>query len=343
MSSQAVLWAVFFVIILSMIALDLGVFSRRAHSPSAREAAILSVLWVLASLVFGAGIWYARGSEDGLAFFTGYILEKALSVDNLVIFLLILTATGVSPSYQPKILKWGVLGALVMRALFIVSGEALLHAFHWALYLFGGFIIWTGIRMLVDVGRKTDPGGLPLLRFVRKHAAPAGHGDGGAFLVRRNGVWRVTPLLLALGLVEVADLVFAIDSIPAILAVTDDPFLVYTSNAFAILGLRALYFLLTNVLDRLRYLKIGLAVVLTFVGFKMILRGLYEIPPAVALAAVASVLLLSVIASLLPAREGPASRRNQSSAADEDVCRPARDLQAGARSRRTREGDRSRG
>ncbi len=300
MSAQGVLWAAFGVIVLGMLAADLGVLTRRPHAPSMREAAGRSALWVLASLLFGAGVWTLRGHQAGLAFLTGYLLEKSLSVDNMFVFLVLFTSFAVPRRLQPTVLTWGILGALVMRAVFIAAGAALLRMFAWVVYVFGGVIFWTGIRMLA--ARRAPTGAAALPPFVGalvRRAPPAADGGKDTFTRRRGGALVASPLLWALIAVETADLVFAIDSIPAVFAITTDPFIVYTSNIFAVLGLRAMYFLLAGAMDLVRRLHIGLALVLLFVGVKMLIRGVYDIPVAASLGLIAVILSITVAWSLL--------------------------------------------
>lgn len=300
MSAQGVLWVTFCILAVGMLAFDLGVLSRRAHVPSTREAGILSATWVLVSLLFGAGIWSLRGHQAGLTFLAAYLLEKSLSIDNMFVFLVIFKACAVPPHLQPKVLKWGILGALVMRGAFIAAGAVLLHSFAWVTYVFGAVIIWTGMRMLATRhARKTAVGLPPLFGILRRRIPTTDTYSDETFTSRRGGVRVATPLLLALIAIEVADLVFAIDSIPAVFAVTADPFLVYTSNVFAILGLRALYFLLAGVMDLFRHLHTGLAVILMFVGVKMLVSGVYDVPITASLGIIASILVASVVGSLL--------------------------------------------
>jgi TerC family integral membrane protein len=300
MTAQGVLWVAFHVIVLGMLALDLGVLARRTHALSWGEAGGLSALWVLLSLLFGAGVWTLRGHQAGLAFLTGYLLEKSLSVDNMFVFLVIFQSFEVPRRLQPKVLKWGILGALVMRAVFIAAGAVLLHAFAWVVYVFGGVIIWTGIRMLAARRTKTAAAGLPpFVETLRRRIPPSKDYGKETFTMRRGGALVATPLLWALIAVEAADLVFAIDSIPAVFAITTDPFIVYTSNIFAILGLRAMYFLLAGAVDLFRHLHTGLALVLLFVGVKMLVSGVYDIPIGVSLGLIAAILLAAVAGSLL--------------------------------------------
>lgn len=305
------MWGAFIAFVLVMLALDLFVFGgRKAHRVSVKEAAVWSLVWVALALAF-AGLlwWYLKGSagidvaeQKTLEFLTGYVIEKSLSVDNVFVFLLIFTAFAVPPEYQRRVLLYGVLGAIVMRAIMILAGAWVVREFSWVLYLFGAFLVITGIRMLVAVDEKPDLEKNPVLRFARRHLRVTDGFRGERFTVREGGVLFVTPLFLALIMVELSDLVFAVDSIPAIFAITSDPFIVFTSNIFAIMGLRALYFLLADVADRFHLLKYGLAMVLTFVGVKMLVAPWYHLPPAVSLGVILTTLTVSVVASLLATR-----------------------------------------
>lgn len=297
------LWIGFNLFVLAMLALDLGVFHRKAHAVSVREAAVWSTLWVVLALVFAAGVHRFMGAQEGLEFLTGYLIEKALSVDNIFIFVLIFSYFRVPPKYQHRVLFWGVLGALVMRGAMIAAGVALLDRFHWIIYVFGGFLVVTGIRMALSRETNLEVEANPIIRLLRR-VIPISSGDHGqSFLVRESVDgrmrWVATPLFVVLVLVETTDLVFALDSIPAIFAVTRDPFLVYTSNVFAILGLRSLYFLLAGVVHRFHFLKLGLAGVLTFVGTKMLIADVYHVPTAISLAVIGALLTISIVASLL--------------------------------------------
>lgn len=307
------LWVLFNLFVLGMLALDLGVFHRKAHTVSLKEASIWSVVWITLALLFNLGIFLYwdvvnpvsayTNSEAALAFLTGYLIEKSLSVDNIFVFVLIFGAFAVPAAYQHRVLFWGILGALVMRAALIGVGSVLLKEFHWIIYLFGAFLIFTGVRMALH-RKEENPEDMQnngLIRFFRRIMPVTDTYDGERFFTRRNGVLMATPLFLVLLLVESTDLIFAVDSIPAIFAVTQDPFLVYTSNVFAILGLRSLYFLLAGVVDKFYYLKLGLAVILVFVGTKMVLVDLYKIPVALSLGVIASILTISVVASLIRA------------------------------------------
>lgn len=287
---------------LLLLALDLGVFHREAHEVSVREAAAWSAFWILLALAFNYGVYRWMGAEAGLEFFTGYLIEKALSVDNIFVFVLIFSYFDVPPRYQHRVLFWGILGALVMRGAMIAVGAVLIHEFHWIIYLFGAFLLVTGIRMARHTERGIEPGANPAIRLLRRFVPVTDVYHGQRFFVREEVGGRLrqvaTPLMVVLVLVETTDLIFAVDSIPAIFAVTEDPFLVYTSNVFAILGLRALYFLLAGVIHRFHYLKLGLAAVLAFVGVKMLASGVYKMPIGLSLGVIAALIGGSVAASL---------------------------------------------
>jgi tellurite resistance protein TerC len=307
------LWIGFNVFVLAMLALDLGVFHRKAHAVSGREALGWSVVWITLSLVFNAVIYFYwdrmmpastyTNSEAALAFLTGYLIEKSLSVDNIFVFILIFSFFGVPAAYQHRVLFWGILGALIMRGTLIAVGAALLHEFHWIIYIFGAFLIFTGIRMAWQHEENVQPDKNPVVKFFRRFMPVTETFEKDQFFVRRAGRLLATPLFLILLVVESTDLIFAVDSIPAIFAVTQDPFIVYTSNVFAILGLRALYFLLANVMDKFQYLKFGLSAVLIFIGVKMVIVDFYKIPIGVSLGVVASILTISILASLWKARQ----------------------------------------
>ncbi len=297
--ASPLLWTAFTAFVLGMLALDLGVFSRRPHEVHYREALAWSVVWIALALAFNGWIYFHHGSEKALEFLTGYLVEKALSVDNIFIFVVLFGAFAVPKIYQHRILFWGVLGALVMRGIFIALGAALLARFHWVMYIFGAVLIITGIRLLIHRHTEPHPERNALFRGLRRMipAVPEYHGK--AFTVVQNGKRFATPLLVVLLAIEMTDLVFAIDSIPAIFAITDDPFIVYTSNIFAILGLRALYFLLAGVIDRFHLLKAGLALVLMFVGAKMTVADFVKVPISISLAVIALLLGGSVVGSLV--------------------------------------------
>ncbi|MES1243247.1 MAG: TerC family protein [Acidobacteriota bacterium] len=293
------LWVGFNAFILAMLALDLGVFHRKAHAVSVREATVWSGVWIALAMVFNAFVYFTRGAEQGVQFFTGYIIEKSLSVDNIFVMALIFGFFAVPKIHQHRVLFWGILGALVMRALFIVAGAALLERFHWILYVFGAFLLFTGFKMAFHRNEEIHPEHNPVLKLVRRLIPVTNDYEGKHFFVRKAGTLMATPLFMVLVLVETTDLIFAVDSIPAIFAVTRDPFLVYTSNIFAILGLRSLYFVLAGVMDKFVYLKVGLAAILVFVGTKMLATEIYKVPATVSLLVVVSILALAVVASVL--------------------------------------------
>jgi len=293
------LWTIFSVFVLGMLALDLGVFSRKPHEVRFKEALAWSAVWVALSLIFNGWIYMKFGSEKGLEFLTGYVIEKALSVDNIFVFVVLFAAFSVPKVYEHRVLFWGVIGAIVMRAIFIGLGAALISRFHWVMYLFGAILIFTGIRLLIQSEHEPHPERNPMFRFARKviPAVPEYHGK--KFFVKVDGRWFATPLFLVLVAIEATDVVFAVDSIPAIFAITEDPFLVYTSNIFAILGLRAMYFLLAGVIEKFHLLKVGLAVVLLFVGVKMVIAEWYKVPIGISLGVIALVLAGSVVGSII--------------------------------------------
>jgi tellurite resistance protein TerC len=300
-------WVAFNLFVLALLALDLGVFHRRSHAVKLREAVTWSLVWVALALGFCVLLFSWRGTQPALQFLSGYLIEKSLSVDNLFVFLLIFSSLAVPAKYQHKVLFWGILSALLMRGAMIALGTALIARFHWALYLFGAFLVLTGLRMAVKDDEQGDPQQSPPARWLRRVLPVAEGYHGGRFWVRQDGRWLATPLFLALALVEFADLIFAVDSIPAVFAVTDDPFIIYTANVFAILGLRSLFFALAGAMTRFHYLKYGLAAVLVFVGIKMLLDGIYPLPTALSLGVIAAILAVAVLASLRPAaRRSPA-------------------------------------
>jgi tellurite resistance protein TerC len=285
--------------VLAMLALDLGVFHRKAHPVKLREALAWSGVWITLALIFDLGIYLRGGPEKGLQFLTGYLIELSLSVDNLFVFLLIFSYFGVPARYQHKVLFWGILGAIVMRITFILSGIMLIQKFHWIIYVLGIFLILTGIKMALQKHRQIHPERNPVLKLFRRFVPVSGDYQEGKFLVKRGKQLYATPLLIVLLVVETTDLVFAVDSVPAILAITVDPFIVYTSNVFAILGLRSFFFALAGIMQMFHYLHYGLSVILVFIGIKMVISHIYKIPVEIALGVVASILLVSVIASLV--------------------------------------------
>ena len=298
------LWIGFNAFVLVSVALDLGVFNRRLHKVSLREAGFFSLLWVALSIFFGLGILHYSGKQASLEFFTGYLIEKALSVDNLFLFLVIFRTFSVDERFQHRMLEWGILGALIMRGLMIFAGAELIERFSWVLYLFGAFIVYAGIHMLFVKKDAIQPDKSFVFRFASKHLRVTHDYKGEHFFVRSGKKWYATPLFLVLLVVEITDITLAIDSIPAIFGITQDAFIVYTSNVFAVLGLRAMYFLLAGVLNRLRFLTVGLSFVLTFIGAKMIAHNWVDLPEYVSLLIVAGILLAALAASLLfPVRE----------------------------------------
>ena len=292
------MWIAFIAFILSMLALDLFVLHREAHEVSFAEAGIWSAVWISLGLAFGALIWAWQGPQTAGEYYAGYLIEKSLSVDNVFVFALIFTYFAVPKAYQHRVLFWGVLGALVFRAIFIVAGAALLHEFHWMIYVFGGFLVLTGIKMWRSRDTHMDPGANPVLRAMRQVVRITPDYVGQRMAFREDGRWFATPLLAVLVVIETSDIIFAVDSIPAIFAVTDEPFIVFTSNAFAILGLRALYFLLAGMMDRFTYLKVGLAAVLVFVGAKMLLTDIWKVPIWLSLLVIAALIGGSILISL---------------------------------------------
>jgi len=305
------LWIGFNVIVFVMLALDLGVFHRKAHAVSLKEATVWSVVWISLAMAFNLAIYLWWGAQPALEFMTGYLIEKALSVDNIFVFVLIFSYFNVPARYQHRVLFWGVLGALLMRAALIMVGATLIAKFHWIMYVFGAFLLVTGIKMALQKHDTIDPGTNPVVRLFRRLVPISDTYDEQKFITAQNGKRLATPLLLVLVLVETSDLIFAVDSIPAIFAVTTDTFLVYTSNVFAILGLRSLYFLLAGVVTLFRFLKLGLALVLSFVGIKMLIIEFYKIPIGVSLGVILGVLVVSVLASILiPDHKEPVTGRD---------------------------------
>jgi len=315
MNVETLLWIVFHVVVGAMLAVDLGVFQRTPHKLSMREAAIWSVVWIAAALLFNVGVWALEGSQVALEWFTAYLVEKALSVDNLFVFLVIFAYFAVPDHLQPRVLLWGVLGAVVMRASLILVGVTLVKLFHWVLYFFGALLVYTGWKLFRHREETVDPSQNPVLQAVRRRFPVTETYLGGKFFVRREGKLWVTPLFLVLVVVESTDLMFAIDSIPAVLAITHNLFTAYTSNIFAILGLRALFFVLAGIMDMFRYLKYGLSLVLVFIGLKMLVADFYKIPIGLSLGVVAVILAVSVLASvLLPAPQEPSPEASDASA-----------------------------
>jgi tellurite resistance protein TerC len=304
------LWVGFNLFVLLAIILDLGVFHRKAHKIGIREALLWSVLWIALALSFGFFIWHSYGAQRGLEYFTGYVIEKALSVDNLFVFLVIFRSFRVDEGVQHRVLAWGILGALLMRGIMIATGAAMIARFDWLLPLFGLFLVYTGLHMLWKRDKEVHYEKNPIFRFASKHLRVTGEYSDASFFIREQGRLSATPLFLVLLIVEISDVTFAVDSIPAIFGITRDPFIVYTSNVFAILGLRALYFLLGDVLDYFQYLGIGLALVLLFIGAKMSAEPWLHISVIVSLSVVAGILLVSMLASFLSKQKKKPNPRN---------------------------------
>jgi len=299
MNESVVLWAGFNLFVLAMLALDLGVFHRKSHTVTVKEALVWTGVWVTLALIFNLLIYSYFGEEKAVEFFTGYLIEKSLSVDNIFVIILIFSYFQVPQEYQHKVLFWGILGALVMRVIFIFSGIELIHRFHWLVYIFGGFLIFTGIRMLTSDDSKIEPEKNPVIKLARRIFSVTQAFEGDNFFVKRESKTWATPLFLVVILIEATDLIFAVDSIPAILAISDDPFIVYTSNVFAILGLRSLYFALSGIEKYFHYLKFGLSAILVFVGVKMCIVDFFKIPVEISLIVIVFILAISMLSSVL--------------------------------------------
>jgi tellurite resistance protein TerC len=299
------MWGAFILFVLAMLALDLGVFNRKAHVIRYREALIWSGVWVSLALLFNLGVYFWFGSDRAIEFLTGYLIEKSLSVDNIFVFVVIFAALGIPPLYQHRVLFWGIFSALVLRALMIYAGAAMLARFHWLIYVFGAFLIVTGIKLFRDRDKEEHPEQGWAMRSLRRTIPSTSQLHSHHFFVKESGRWLATPLFMALMLVEVSDVLFAVDSIPAIFSVTEDAFIVFTSNIFAILGLRSMFFLVGGLVEKFVYLKVGLAAVLVFVGAKMTAAEFVKITPLVSLIVVAALLGASVLASVLHNRRHP--------------------------------------
>ncbi len=292
-------WTLFNLLVLAVLALDLGVFNRKSHAVGFREALFWNVVWTALGLAFGGIVYKLYGHHAGLEYLTGYVVERALSFDNIFVFVVVFAYFRIAPEYQHRVLYWGILGALVMRGALILAGAALVLAFHWVLYVFGAFLLYSGVHLLVKSDETTHPERNPLIRLV-KRVLPVDETDRGkSFFVRRDGRWHATTLLIVLVVLETTDLVFALDSIPAIFGVTKDPFIVYTSNVMAILGLRAMYFLLAAMMTQFRFLRHGLSLVLVFIGARMLTDRWIEIPTELMLLVVCGILAVAILASLL--------------------------------------------
>jgi tellurite resistance protein TerC len=302
--AKIIVLILFHLFIFVMLVIDLGFFNKKAHKPSLREAIIWSIVWITCALLFNGGVFYFEGNQKGMEFLTGYIVEKALSVDNIFVFVLVFSYFSVSLEYQHKILFWGILGALFMRASFILLGTMLITRFHFILYIFGVILVYGGYKMMFqDDGEQIDPGKNPFLKLCRKIFPMTPNYNGSNFFVREGLKIMATPLLAVLVVIETTDLLFAVDSIPAVFAITQDAFIVYTSNIFAILGLRSLYFVLAGVLDKFIYLKYGLSIVLAFIGVKMLIIDIVKIPTFFSLMVVCILITGSVILSLFAKKD----------------------------------------
>ncbi|MBN2225777.1 MAG: TerC family protein [candidate division Zixibacteria bacterium] len=299
LTHKFVLWGGFNLLVLFMLALDLGIFHRKDHRISMKESIVWSIIWVVVALVFNVIVYFWRGSEVALQFFTGYLIERSLSIDNIFVFILIFSYFGVAEKYQYKVLFWGILGALILRGIFIALGAILIAQFHWILYIFGAFLIYAGVKMAFAEDRKIEPEKNPFLKLLRKMITITPDYRDGHFFVKENAKRLATPLFVVLVVVESTDLVFALDSIPAIFAITQDPFIIYSSNVFAILGLRALYFAMAALMDMFYYLKYALGLILSFVGVKMLISSFVKIPIGLALGVIIGVLVIAVIISIV--------------------------------------------
>lgn len=298
MSNSTLPWIGFNLFLLVMLALDLGVFHKKAKEVKVKEALIWSAVWIGLALLFNAVLYFYKGEEAALQFLTGYLIEKSLSIDNIFVFILIFSFFQVPAAYQHRVLFWGILGALIMRAIFIATGISLLEQFHWIIYVFGAFLLITGIKIAVNKGTSINPENNFVVKIFRKFFRVTNEYHGSKFWIKENGVRTATPLFLSLLLIEFTDLIFAVDSIPAILAVTNDAFIIYSSNVFAILGLRSLYFALAGIVHRFKYLHWGLALVLIFVGAKMLVSDFYKFPALLSLCIIILILAGSIIFSL---------------------------------------------
>lgn len=293
------MWGGFIIFILGLLILDLKVLQKDDHEIKVREALAWTGFWIVLALMFNAGVYYFEGTQKALEFLTAYLIEKSLSVDNIFVFLMVFSYFGIPSKYQHRVLFWGIIGALIMRAAFILVGVALIERIHWIIYVFGAFLIFIGIKMALEKEKEIHPEKNPVLKYFRKIMPVTKEFVGHDFFTKKGTRWAATPLFVVLLVIESTDVVFAVDSIPAVLAISHDPFIVYTSNVFAILGLRALYFAIAGVMQLFHYLNYGLAFILVFVGIKMILADFYKLPVSVALGVIAGVLAISVIASLM--------------------------------------------
>jgi len=303
MSETGILWVTFNAFVVAMLAIDLGIFHRKSHEVGVKEALTWTCVWITLAMLFNLFTYYYFDKVKALEFFTGYLIEKSLSIDNIFVIILIFSYFKVPKAYQHKVLFWGILGALVMRFIFILSGVELIHRFHWLIYIFGGFLIITGVRMLTSGDQKIEPDKNPLIKLAKKVMPITTAFEGDKFFVKRNARTWATPLFLVVILIETTDLIFAVDSIPAILAISDDTFIIYTSNVFALLGLRSLYFALAGIEQYFKYLKFGLSAILVFVGIKMCIVDWFKIPIEISLIVIGFTLAIAMICSrILPLR-----------------------------------------
>ena len=300
MNTQVALWVGFNVFVLAMLALDLGLFHRKEHVVSPKEASIWTLVWIALSLTFCGGIWYFAGRTSALQWVTAYVVEYALSVDNLFVFLMVFSYFRVAPELQHRVLFWGILGAFVMRAGLIIAGAALVQRFHWLIYLFGAFLVFTAVKMLFSKDEEIDPEQQGIVKFARRALPVARQGEGSRFFLREDGRMKVTPLFIVLLVVEATDLLFALDSIPAVLGISQDAFIIYTSNVCAILGLRSLFFVVASLMEKFHLLKLGLSAILAFVGVKMLITFFdIHVPIGISLGVIGGILLLAILASLV--------------------------------------------
>ena len=307
MSDSVLLFGGFSVFVVVMLALDLTVFHRNAHSVRVREAVIWYGIWVGLAVLFNIGIFVWMGADKGNEFLTAYVIELSLSVDNIFVFLIVFSSFGVPPEYRHRVLFLGILGAVVMRGLFIATGVALLENFSWLIFLFGGFLVFTGVKLAIRRDEEVQPDKNPVMKLAKRFLPVTSEFEGQKFFVRRAGKWFVTPLFMVLIGLETTDLIFAVDSVPAVLAISDDPFIIWSSNVFAILGLRALFFLVDGILPYFRYLNFGLSVILVFIGIKMITSEAYHMPTTISLGAVGLILTITILASYIAKRREDAT------------------------------------
>jgi tellurite resistance protein TerC len=321
-------WGFFFALLLGMLVLDLGVFNRKVHRVGLREAVFWSVIWTLVALAFNAWVYYRFGRQFGLEFLTGYIIERSLSFDNIFVFIVIFNYFAVPAEFQHRVLFWGILGALISRGLFIAMGTALITRFEWLILVFGAFLVYTGVKIFKEKEAEVHPEKNPVVKLFQRFVPLSGRYHGKRFFVRENGRLKATPLMLVLVVVEATDVVFAVDSIPAVFGVTTNPFIVFTSNIFAILGLRALYFLLAGLMHKFHYLSYGLGMVLVFVGGKMMVERWLHIPTEISLGIVLGILTVAIVASLLRPVVPEEVVHDPTENTESDFARAARELEA---------------